>query len=50
VFKVKKTLLAGSVRIESSVSKELWNSPWVLALFWLFLAGEWFLRRWKGFF
>jgi len=38
------------VRIESAVTTELWNSPWVLALFWLFLAGEWFLRRWKGFF
>jgi uncharacterized membrane protein len=38
------------VRIESSVSKELWNSPWILALFWAFLAGEWFIRRWKGFF
>lgn len=38
------------VRIESAVSKELWSSPWILALFWLFLAGEWFIRRWKGFF
>ena len=27
-----------------------WNSPWVLGLFWLFLAGEWLIRRWKGFF
>jgi uncharacterized membrane protein len=38
------------VRIEQSVSAELWNSPWALGLFWLFLVGEWLLRRWKGFF
>jgi hypothetical protein len=38
------------VRIERAVSTEVWNSPWVLALFWLFLAGEWLLRRWQGFF
>jgi uncharacterized membrane protein len=38
------------VRIESAVTMELWNSPWVLGLFWLFLAGEWLIRRWKGFF
>jgi len=38
------------VRIERAVSMEVWNSGWVLALFWLFLAGEWLLRRWQGFF
>lgn len=38
------------VRFEQSITKELWNSPWALGLFWLFLAGEWLLRRWKGFF
>ncbi|MBI3856042.1 MAG: hypothetical protein HY293_10170 [Planctomycetes bacterium] len=38
------------VRIEQSVTTEVWNSPWVLVLFWLFLAGEWFIRRWQGFF
>jgi uncharacterized membrane protein len=38
------------VRTERAVSTELWNSPWVLLLFWLFLAGEWLLRRWQGFF
>jgi hypothetical protein len=38
------------VRIERAVSKDLWNAPWVLGLFWLFLAGEWLVRRWQGFY
>jgi hypothetical protein len=38
------------VRFEQSVSTELWNSPWALALFWLLVGGEWLIRRLKGFF
>jgi hypothetical protein len=38
------------VRIERAVSIDVWNTPWVLALFWLFLVGEWLLRRWQGYF
>ncbi len=38
------------VRFEQSISTDLWNSPWALALFWLFLGGEWLIRRLKGFF
>jgi uncharacterized membrane protein len=38
------------VRIERALTREVWNSPWALALFWLFLGGEWLVRRWQGFF
>jgi len=38
------------LRLERAVSLDVWNSWWVLGLFWLFLAGEWLIRRWQGFF
>jgi uncharacterized membrane protein len=38
------------VRIERAVSIDVWNTPWILGLFWLFLVGEWLLRRWLGYF
>lgn len=38
------------VRFEQAVTTELWNSPWVLALFLALLGGEWLVRRWQGFF
>jgi uncharacterized membrane protein len=38
------------LHLERAVTVDVWNSWWVLGLFWLFLAGEWLIRRWQGFF